>query len=97
MDIQRRHIPPMPTKDEVRALLHQLEGRTADALEAEDLEFKPWDADLKALHRVLREAVVCLANARGGTIIVGVRDRVRTRREAIQGVGSYDPAGLRPS
>jgi ATP-dependent DNA helicase RecG len=39
--------------------------------------------------------VVCLANARGGTIILGVADRKRTRRDAIQGVGALDVGDLR--
>ena len=85
----------MRTKDRIRELLRQLDQVPADSLEDEDLEFKPWEAEPKALHRTLRETVVCLANARGGTIVVGVRDGVRSRREAIQGVGRYDLAGLR--
>jgi ATP-dependent DNA helicase RecG len=85
----------MRTKEEIRALLRRLDGDTADALEDEDLEFKPWENDLKTLHKILRETVVCLANARGGTIVLGVRDRVRTRREALQGVDRYDLFGLK--
>jgi len=85
----------MRSKEEIRALLKRLDGETADALEDEDLEVKPWESDAKTLHRILRETVVCLANARGGTIILGVRDRANSRGEAIQGVGRYDLAGLR--
>lgn len=85
----------MKTKDEIRILLKRLNGESADFLEDEDLEFKPWEEDAKSLHRMLRETAVCLANARGGTVVLGVRDRVKTRREAIQGVGRYDLAGLR--
>jgi len=82
-------------KDEIRNMLKRLDGEPADALEGEKLEFKPWESDPKAFHRTLRETVVCLANARGGTIVLGVRDGMRTRREAIQGVGRYEIAGLR--
>jgi ATP-dependent DNA helicase RecG len=85
----------MRTKNEIRSLLKRLDGEPADALEAEDLEFKPWELDPRGLHRMLRENVVCLANARGGTIVLGVRDGVRTRRESIQGAGRYDLIGLR--
>lgn len=85
----------MRPKDEIRALLKRLDGEPADALEDESLEFKPWEGDLKTLHRLLRETVVCLANARGGTVVLGIRDKVRTRREAIQGVGRYDLFGLK--
>lgn len=85
----------MRTKEEIRALLLRLDGETADALEDEDLEFKPWESDARTLNRILRETVVCLANAQGGTIVLGIRDRVRTRREALQGVGRYDLFGLK--
>jgi ATP-dependent DNA helicase RecG len=85
----------MRTKAEIRALLLRLDGETADALEDEDLEFKPWENDARTLNRILRETVVCLANAQGGTIVLGIRDRVRTRREALQGVGRYDLYGLK--
>jgi ATP-dependent DNA helicase RecG len=70
-----------------------------DALiESETLECKPWEPHPGAWDsqlRGLREAVVCLANARGGTIILGVSDRKRTRREAIHGVGPLDAQDLR--
>jgi len=85
----------MRTKDEIRTILRHLEGKSAEDLEDEELEFKHWDSDPKALHRILREHVVCLANSRGGTIVLGVRDGVRTRKEAIQGIGHYDLPGLR--
>jgi ATP-dependent DNA helicase RecG len=85
----------MRLKEEIRAILKRLDGQPADSLEGEDLEFKPWEADTKALHRILRETVVCLANARGGTVVLGVRDQVRSRKDAIQGVGRYDISGLR--
>jgi ATP-dependent DNA helicase RecG len=82
---------------EIRRILKRLDGEPADALEDEDLEFKPWDPDQRALARTVREHVVCLANHRGGTLVLGVRDGVRTRQEAIQGVGDYDRAALRRS
>lgn len=85
----------MRTKDEIRTLLKRLDGAVADTLEAEDLEFKPWEEDVKGLHRALRETAVCFANAQGGTLVLGVLDRKRTRREAIQGVGRFDLSGLR--
>lgn len=85
----------MRTTNEIRTLLTRLDGEPADSLEDEDLEFKPWEEDPRSLHRTLRETVVCLANARGGTIVLGVRDRRRSRQDAIEGVGRYDLAGLR--
>lgn len=80
---------------DLRLLLERLEGETAEDLEGEDLEFKAWDPDFKVLAGALRKAVVCLANQRGGEIVVGVRDRRRTRREAIEGVGPTDTGALR--
>jgi ATP-dependent DNA helicase RecG len=85
----------MRSTSEIRALLHRLEGAAADDLEDEELEFKPWEDNPRDLTHHLREAVVCLANQRGGVIVVGVRDRVRTRRQAIQGIGTYDASVLR--
>jgi len=87
----------MPSKEEIRVALKMLDGSSADALESEVLEFKAWEEDARTLHKMLREHVVCLANARGGTIVLGVRDHVRTRKEAIRGVGQYDPQVLRRS
>ena len=40
----------------------------------------------------LAEAAACLANANGGVIVLGVRDRARTRADALQGV---DPVAYR--
>jgi ATP-dependent DNA helicase RecG len=85
----------MKSVEEIRGILRRLDGEPADALEDEDLEFKPWDPDPRSLARTLREHAVCLANHRGGIIVVGVRDRVKSRREAIEGVGDYDSAALR--
>src|SRR4030043_689502 len=85
----------MRSTEEIRALLEKLDGKRASELEDETLEFKGWEANVKQLHRLLREEAVCLANAHGGTIVLGVRDNVRTKKEAIQGGGVYDIPGLR--
>lgn len=88
----------MDSLAEVRALLQRLEGEPADAIESDTLECKPWESPacpFDSLVREVREAVVCLANAHGGTIILGVSDRKRTRREAIHGVGPLDAQDLR--
>ncbi|MEW6669037.1 MAG: RNA-binding domain-containing protein, partial [Thermodesulfobacteriota bacterium] len=80
--------------------MKRLDGEPADAVESETLECKPWELDpgrLKEQLREVREAVVCLANARGGAILLGIRDRKRTRREAITGVGDLDPDAIRRS
>ncbi|MBI4881428.1 MAG: putative DNA binding domain-containing protein [Planctomycetes bacterium] len=86
------------TVSEIRVLLRQLDGSPADAIESESLECKPWDPDprrLKEQLREIRETVVSLANARGGVIVLGIQDRMRSRAEAITGVGDLSPDVLR--
>jgi len=86
------------TVKEIRASLRRLDGEPADAIESETVECKPWLPDSKRLKeqlRDLRETVVCLTNARGGTIVLGIQDGKRTRREAIEGVGGLNPDTLR--
>lgn len=87
----------MPTRDEIRVLLRQLDGNPAEYIESETLECKSWDNDARALARMLCVNAVCLANQRGGTIVLGVRDDARTRRDALQGVGRYDLNAIRRS
>jgi ATP-dependent DNA helicase RecG len=75
-------------------MLQRLDGGPADAIESEFLECKPWDPDprrLKEQLRDVRETVVCLANARGGAIVLGIQDKKRKRSEAITGVGDLRP------
>lgn len=87
-----------PRASEIRSLLRKLDGSPADTIESETLECKPWDPHPQAREsqiRALREAVVGFANARGGVIVLGVTDRKRTRRDAIQGVGTLDTNELR--
>ncbi len=85
------------TSAEIRALLRRLDSEPADALESETLECKSWDAgrDFKSQAKDLQVSVVCLANARGGAIVLGIRDRATTRAEAIAGVGDLEPERLR--
>ena len=72
--------------------LDRLNGRPADALESGILEFKQWDSNRsqKDQQRQLREAVVAFANAEGGYIVLGVRDKKKTRAEAIQNLDLLD-------
>src|SRR5258706_11027111 len=77
------------TTDEIRTLLARLDGESADAIESDELECKEWNqADHKASEKTLRETVVCLANYRGGVIVLGVADKKLTRADAIVGVPS---------
>ena len=83
---------------EIRELLVRLDGSPADSLESETLEFKPWKTARDAYKtqvRTLREAVVAMANAQGGIVVLGVADRKKTRKDAIHGVSDLDSEGLR--
>ncbi len=71
---------------EVRALLERLEVEEADALEAQDLDFKEWPTEHKHAVRLAVDIAVCMANGGGGTVVFGVRDRVVGRGKAIIGV-----------
>lgn len=71
---------------EVRLLLDRLGTEIADALEAQDLDFKEWPADSRQAIRQAVDSAVCMANGGGGTVVLGVRDRVVGRTQAILGV-----------
>lgn len=81
---------------EVRRLLARLAETEADAFEAQDLDFKEWPADARQAVRQAVDAAVCMANGGGGTVVLGVRDRVTGREEAIRGVpADVDPHQLK--
>jgi ATP-dependent DNA helicase RecG len=80
---------PIPTNDEIVGLLNQLDDFTADELENQWFEFKPWD-DPKESRRVATECTVCFANAEGGVVVFGVADQVKGKCKAIQGATNYD-------
>ncbi len=72
---------------EIRALLDELEHRSADTLEGQDLDFKRWDSQSedKAIRTVVNTAI-CMANGGGGTVIFGIDDKAVGRKKAILGV-----------
>lgn len=81
---------------EVRSLLSVLDTSIADDLEGQDLDFKEWPADERHAVRMAVDAAVCMANGGGGTVVLGVRDRVVGRAQAILGVPeSLDPHQLK--
>lgn len=81
----------MRSADEVRVLLDRLDHECADDLEGQDLDFKQWDTgSMRAAVAKVVEAVVCMANGGGGTVVLGVADRIVGRSQAILGV----PAGV---
>lgn len=71
---------------EVRTLLARLDDVKADDLEAQDLDFKEWPQEERQAVRMAVDAAVCMANGGGGTVVLGVRDRVQGRGAAILGV-----------
>lgn len=77
---------------EIRALLARLDEVEADALESQDLDFKEWPADDRHAVRLAVDMAVCMANGGGGSVVIGVRDRVVGRANAILGV----PPGADP-
>ncbi|RLG23300.1 hypothetical protein DRN85_09630 [Methanosarcinales archaeon] len=78
------------SKEEIRQILEQLDKKPAKDLESETLEFKEWIREPKKLYKTLSEYAVCFANNKGGTIVLGVRDNVKTKEKAITGCGGYN-------
>jgi ATP-dependent DNA helicase RecG len=77
----------MRTVKEIIELLAELEHCIADDLEDQNLDFKQWDGNSrdKSVRTVVQMAV-CMANGGGGTVVLGVADRVVGREKAIVGV-----------
>ncbi|MDA8437616.1 MAG: putative DNA binding domain-containing protein [Propionibacterium sp.] len=66
-------------------------GSTADAQESAVLEFKTVGRSIVDTLTDLAEAAACFANAQGGSLVVGVRDR-QPGAEAFVGASQLDPA-----
>lgn len=80
--------------EELLDLLERLDLETADDIESETLEIKRAPTDRSELKDWLVKNAVCLANQRGGCVLVGIADRTRGRRKAIIGVGDVSYRGL---
>ncbi|AFZ67204.1 RNA-binding domain-containing protein [Deinococcus peraridilitoris] len=78
----------MRTRAEILELLHELNVVIADDLEDQTLDFKEHPGSAKELLRMVCEHVVCFANAKGGTLVVGVKDKLSApnRAQAIRGL-----------
>ena len=67
----------MKTTSEIMSLLDELDnGKIADDLERQDLDFKEWiqrsfDDNIKLMIKM----AVCMANGGGGSIVFGVADK----------------------
>ncbi|HKV12045.1 MAG TPA: RNA-binding domain-containing protein [Thermoanaerobaculia bacterium] len=79
----------IPTNDDILGLLDFLETATADDLENQWLDFKPWQGPKDDM-KIAVEYAACLANAEGGVVVFGVADRTRGRAKAIHGASGYD-------
>ena len=87
---------PFPVPQEVIKALARIDsGASPHDLESETLEFKSERGDAKKTLRILAEAAACLANARGGTVVLGVNDRP-AGPEALSGT-DIDPLEARRS
>lgn len=71
---------------EIRGLLDRLDEVEADALETQDLDFKEWPAEPRQAIKLAVDIAICMANGGGGSVVLGVRDRVVGRARAILGV-----------
>lgn len=63
-------------------------GGAASDFESQTLDFKEPARSPKETLSSLADAAVCSANADGGTIVLGVRDKATSRPEALVGAGS---------
>lgn len=77
-----RHLAP----SDLDPLFDRLERTDADGLESETLEIKTAPPDLRKLRDLCVETAVCFANAAGGSLVVGVQDRVKGRARAVVGL-----------
>ena len=80
----------MLSRDQISGLLEQLAERTADSLETQWLDFKEWKqrSDSDSIDMIV-EAAICMANADGGYLVIGVKDDCIGRENAILGVPSH--------
>lgn len=71
--------------EKILSLLLTLDEQIADDLETETLDFKECPSEIK-LREMAKEMAICLGNASGGTVVFGVRERVRGCDKAIIGI-----------
>lgn len=58
----------------IRGIISDLLVQTANEVESEHLEIKDWCSSERELAEKIAEACVCIANAEGGHVLVGVND-----------------------
>ncbi|MDK2563284.1 ATP-binding protein [Romboutsia sedimentorum] len=83
----------MKSIKEILSILEKLEHDIADKFEDQDLDFKEWVSrhgdkrknDKESID-IIVENCVSMANGGGGSLVVGVRDKLKGREKAILGV-----------
>ncbi|MFZ5354603.1 MAG: RNA-binding domain-containing protein [Bacillota bacterium] len=79
----------MKSNSEIIALINNLDNCIADDLESQDLDFKEWnERSINDSVNLVVKMAVCMANGGGGTVVFGIRDRVKGKANAIVGVPS---------
>lgn len=81
----------------ITELIGDLEHVIADDLEDQYLDFKQDPGNAKELVAVVAEAMICFANGKGGTLVLGVKDKLPrpSRAEALVGMSQdFDEAAL---
>lgn len=84
----------IPDRQQILALLDQLELVPGDALESHYLDFKRSQGSKEDL-KVACEYACCFANADGGVLVFGIDDKVVGRGHAIHGVKGHEPDRFR--
>lgn len=83
------------SKEQILEILNQLDLKPACEFESETLDFKEWISSSKKLYKMLVEYAVCFANQKGGTLVLGVKDKVKGREKAITGCAGYNVAEIK--
>lgn len=79
----------MKSKEDIKKLLELLETHIADDLEGQDIDFKEWvERSINDNVNKAVEMAVGMANGGGGTVVFGVKDNIKGKAKAIQGVPS---------
>jgi len=77
----------MLNPEDILKILDKINAKTADELEDQHLDFKEWNVrSMSDAINLAIEMAVCMGNGGGGTVIFGVKDKIKGRSNAIVGV-----------
>lgn len=77
----------MKTIEEILNIINKLDNHIADDFEAQDLDFKEWnDRSRNDAMKLVVKMAVCMANGGGGTVVFGIRDKIKGKENAILGM-----------